>query len=286
MSGLYTIPADCCFVSTLAQGLWQRAAGDPMALARMTVYVPTRRAARHLREAFLRVTGAKAALLPRMKPLGDVDEVDLDFAGVDALGQALPAIAPLRRQMLLTRLVLAKNRVMPLEQAASLAKALAGLLDQVQTEGVSFADLHRLVPEEYAKHWQDTLAFLGLVTKLWPSVLAEEGCLDPAERRTMALEAQAQLWREAPPCDPVIAAGSTGSVPAVGRLMGVIAALPCGEVVLPGLDVDMEAQAWEAVSETHPQFMMKKWLETVGAGREEVKLWDGVPGVRRARVRL
>ncbi|MDD3181960.1 MAG: hypothetical protein PHD48_04045, partial [Alphaproteobacteria bacterium] len=64
MSRISTIPPDLCFVTTLAKGLWRRAEGDPMALARMTVYLPTRRAARHLREAFLRVTDSKAALLP------------------------------------------------------------------------------------------------------------------------------------------------------------------------------------------------------------------------------
>lgn len=275
MSGLYTIPSDCCFVTTLAQGLWRRAQDDPMALARMTVYLPTRRAARHLREAFLRVTEARAALLPRMKPLGDVDEVDLDFAGADALGDAPPAISPLRRRMLLTRLVCGKESALPLDQAASLAQALGLLLDQVQTEGRSFDDLCGLVPEHYAKHWQETLTFLELVTQAWPSILKEEGCLDPAARRNLALEAQADLWRASPPCDPVIAAGSTGSVPAVGRLMGVIAQLPQGEVILPGLDLDLEDEAWDAVAETHPQYTMKQWLQAEKLTRGDVCLWDG-----------
>lgn len=286
MSRIFTIPPDLCFVTTLAQGLWQRAGGDPLALARMTVYLPTRRAARHLREAFLRVTEAKAALLPRMKPLGDVDEVDLDFAGADALGEALPAIAPLRRQMLLTRVIAAKDKAMPLDQAASLARALGGLLDQVQTEGRSFDDLHKLVPENYAAHWKETLTFLEIVTHAWPEILKSEGCLDPASRRNLALEAQAELWRTAPPSDPVIAAGSTGSVPAVGRLMGVIAELPQGEVILPGLDLALDEDAWKAVSETHPQYTMKSWLESVSATRNDVKLWDGARAARPHRLSL
>ena len=35
---------------------------------------------------------------------------------------------------------------------------------------------------------------------------------------------------------PVIAAGSTGTVPATARLLATIASLPNGAVVLPGLD--------------------------------------------------
>lgn len=288
MKRVATIPSDLCFVTTLAQGLWARAGGDPLKLSSMTVYLPTRRACRHLREAFLRVTGARAALLPRMKPLGDVDEVDLDFADAAALGDLPPAITPLRRQMLLVQLVLKRDPDLPFDQAASLAQALGGLLDQAQTEGRDFADLEKLVPqkENYAAYWQQTLSFLQIVTSMWPKILQAEGCLDPAERRTRVLDAQGALWQAQPPADPIIAAGSTGSVPAVGRLMNVIAGLPKGEVILPGLDLSMDEEAWQEVKETHPQFTMKQWLSAANAVRQDVKLWDGCATVNTARVRL
>lgn len=51
-----------------------RPGGDPLALADVTVLVPTRRAARALREAFLAALGGRAAILPRIEPLGDIDE--------------------------------------------------------------------------------------------------------------------------------------------------------------------------------------------------------------------
>ena len=286
MKNVATIPAHQCFVTTLAHGLWQRANGDPLALSRMIVFLPTRRAARHLREAFLRVTNARAALLPRMKPLGDVDEIDLDFAGSQFLDNVPPSIGVLRRQMLLARAIRMKDKSIPLDQAASLAKALGDLLDQVQTEGLSFDDLHKLVPENYSKHWQETLRFLEIITHAWPSILQEEGCIDPATRRNLVFEAQARLWLAAPPEDPVIAAGSTGSVPAAARLMKVIAELPKGEVILPGLDTALDGQAWEAISETHPQYTMKQWLHAAGIDRRDVRCWDGSEDVNAPRINL
>ena len=149
-----TLPSGLCFVTTLAQGLWRRANEDPLALAQMQVFLPTRRACRHLREAFLRVTGARAALLPRMKPLGDVDETDLDFAESAALDDVPAALTPLRRQMLLMKQVLRKDPSLPLDQAASLADALGKLLDQIQTEERDFAGLETLAPDAYQAHWQ------------------------------------------------------------------------------------------------------------------------------------
>ena len=90
--------------------------------------------------------------------------------------------------------------------------------------------------QELAEHWQQIVLFLEIVTKNWPLILQEQGCLDPAQRRNLAMAAQAELWRKQPPVHPVIAAGSTGSVKATADLLNIIAALPQGAVILPGLD--------------------------------------------------
>jgi len=143
---LFTIPADRPFLATLAQGLVAMAEGDPLRLARMTVLLPTRRAARSLREAFLRLTAeggdpGAPLLLPRMRPIGDLDADELDFAAAEDETLAIPpAIPELRRRLLLTRLVLEWNsghgeRDLLPAQAASLAGALARLTDTAATEG-------------------------------------------------------------------------------------------------------------------------------------------------------
>ncbi len=192
-------------------------------------------------------------------PLGDVDidEIELRSEADDALfaGDATQpeALPSLRRQLLLTRMILADALAAP-DQAAQLARELARLLDQVATERLDLADLRTLVPEEYAAHWQKTLAFLAILIDRWPAALRQEGAVDAAIRRNAVLEAQAALWRDQPPTDPVIAAGSTGSIPATADLMAVIAALPAGAVVLPGLDQAMSDAAWDKLEASHPQF--------------------------------
>ena len=59
-------------------GLNFQAAGDPLALAQVTLYLPTRRACRLARDVFLKC--GDAALLPRIVPIGDVDADELAFA--------------------------------------------------------------------------------------------------------------------------------------------------------------------------------------------------------------
>src|SRR5208282_5916001 len=107
---VYTIPPGVAFVDALAAELLREHAGDPLALSRITVLLPTRRAVRSLREAFLRLSAGKALLLPRMTPLGDIDEEALAFAAEEVLlaGAALdipPAIPELRRRLLLAELI-------------------------------------------------------------------------------------------------------------------------------------------------------------------------------------
>jgi ATP-dependent helicase/nuclease subunit B len=283
---VFTIPAGLPFVDVLAAGILDKTSGDPLRLACVTVLLPTRRARRSLAEAFLRQSNGKALLLPRMVALGDVDEDEILFsgsfapedgvAGADAFGVP-PALSGLKRQLMLAKLVRAMDKEAGPEQAVDLAQELARLLDHVATERLSFDALVNLVPDDYAEHWQRTLEFLTIVTHRWPKVLEEEGALDPAERRNRLLDAQADAWRKRPPADSVIAAGSTGSIPATAALLSVVARLPQGAVVLPGLDRDASDDAWRAIAEHHPQFGMARLLEHLGVERGNVEFWPA-PG--------
>ena len=221
-SKVYTIAAHRPFLATLTAGLLGMAGDDPLQLPRVMVLLPTRRAVRSLREAFLRVApdGKEVGtplLLPRMRPIGDLgsDELSLSDAGEEDLAVPLP-IPELRRRLLLTRLVLhwgerrGEEALLP-GQAAALAASLARLLDKVATEGASFARIADLVPEGLAEHWRVVHQFLEILPQYWPRILAEEGGLDAASRRNRLLEQQTAAWRRSPPRHPVIAAGLIGS---------------------------------------------------------------------------
>lgn len=294
---VFTVAPGVPFVDALAAGILDRTGADPLALSAVTVLLPTRRACRALREAFLRRSGGAALLLPRMRPLGDVDEDDLilDAADDGPLGEdgggfdLPPAIPGLRRQLLLTRLVLAdKARAASPDQAVRLAEELARLIDQVHTERLDFADLDKLAPAEYAEHWQLTLEFLDIVTAKWPKILRAEGAVDPAHRRNLLLGRLAETWRKKPPTAPVIAAGSTGTIPATADLLAVVAALPAGQVVLPGLDRDAPDNVWAALGANHPQFGMARLLDRLEIDRADVKDWPAPEPIsaRRGRAHL
>jgi ATP-dependent helicase/nuclease subunit B len=184
-----------------------------------------------------------------------------------------PAIGPVRRRLLLTRLVLARSPAMTLEQAVRLAGELERFLDELHNEEVELGALDGLAPADLAEHWQETLVFLQILRQGWPAILAEEGRLDVAERRRRLLDGLAARWGQAPPAHPVVAAGVVGTIPSVARLLARIARLPDGCVVLPALDQAMDEQAWRSVGPSHPQHGLKRLLELMEIDRAAVRAW-------------
>src|SRR5262249_44349369 len=75
---------------------------------------------------------------------------------------------------------------------------------------------------------------------------------------------------------PVIAAGSTGSIPATAELLKAIATLPRGAVVLPGLDRGLTTEALALLTDparsphAHPQYGLVKLLGPLGVRPDAV----------------
>ena len=297
---VFTIPASVPFLPTLIEALVGGrlvpgfAAGhDPLALAKVTLYLPTRRACRIARDTFLATLRAEAAILPRIVAIGDVDADEIAFAEASNIAPAtaaldLPeALGGLERKTLLAELILKWAAAPGMRAAAGaslvasspagalgLAGDLARLMDDMITRQVPWDRLDGLVPDDVDEYWQRTLTFLQIARTQWPAILAERGAIEPAERRDRLIEAERARLKQHD--GPVIAAGSTGSMPATAALLETIANLPHGAVVLPGLDTDLDAAAWELIGDekatgpSHPQFAMQALLRRIGIAREAV----------------
>lgn len=279
MQKLFTIPAGIPFAKALASRLLEEHADKPETLPDILILLPTRRACRTLREAFLQLNNGKPIMLPRMQALGDIDEEELSLSIAGAQGtQNLiglkPVLPNMQRQILLARAV-QKHEDFPhgFDQALSLAKTLTHLIDQIHTENLDIKDLATLVPEDFADHWQITLDFLKILSEIWPQILDDMGMIDAALRRNLLINALSDFWQDTKPTKRIIAAGTTGSIPATANLLDVIANLPNGQIILPGLDQHIDDESWDSLAESHPQFGFKHLLAHMNILRENVALW-------------
>jgi ATP-dependent helicase/nuclease subunit B len=315
-----TIPAGLPFLATLAETLcdgrltplFRHDPSDPLSLSKVTIYLPTRRAVRVLRSAFVDLLGGRSAILPVIRPLGETDDDSGYFD--EALPATMDLAQPLSntaRLLELARLILAwRNKLpeivrsihsdSPLVAPASpadaiwLARNLAELIDSIETEDKDWSELGNLSAKDHALWWQLTAEFLQIASAFWPERLNELGKSSPARNRNAILRAEANRIETMQASGPIIIAGSTGSVPATADLIAAVAARVEGVIVLPGLDIGMPDTHWrmvapdmaDAAARSHSQYGLAMLLKRLGLTRDDVATLAEAPETlaRRAAI--
>ena len=316
-ANIFTIAPGAPFLKTFVTSLLDGRVVDgysshvgPLEIAEATIYVPTRRATRALADEFSRAINRPSVLLPRILPLGALEETEtglLGEAGRDgAYEPGLPeAAGEIARRMELAGLILEWAQFLshaivsvsaqgertfdthePFLVAATPADAwylsgeLANLIDELIIEDVAWERLDPLVMPEFDPYWRITLDFLNIAIEQWPKIFAECNLVDKARRQVALIEAQSRRMQDGALSCPVIAIGSTGTNRATARLLAAIARAPKGAVVLPGLDLDLDDRAWAMIagdpdqnieaSFTHPQAALSRLLGLLRVKRESV----------------
>lgn len=278
------VPMAAPFLETLARAWLEAARAAGRDVAEGLLILPTRRAARAAAAAFLAANGGPL-IMPRIAAIGAADEAALGIASGLELPPAIPAE---ERRAVLARLILGMGgrdgAPQRLAEALLLADDLAVLIDTAaQAEVDLAATLPGIVAPDLAVHWQRTLDFLTIVTRLWPEILADRGAVDPAQRLRRLIDAQADFWAGAPPAMPVWLGGLAVATPAVARLARVVAGLPAGRVVLAGFDPGMSEAEFAGLAEvpTHPQAGLYRLLTAMGVARDEMMALGGAQETAR-----
>ncbi|MGA0539589.1 double-strand break repair protein AddB [Neotabrizicola sp. VNH66] len=279
---LFGLPPGADFPERLATGLLERLSGTPPeALARVTLFLNTQRLRRRLRTAFM---AGGATLLPRMRLVSEL--------GADPLvAPAGPSVSSLGRRLelavLIGRLLEAEPDLAPRFALYDLGDSLAALMDEMRAEDVPPERLMQMNLEAHAAHWSRTRRFIELVERFFGTSAAP----DAEARQRLATLAQIARWRAAPPADPVIVAGSTGSRGTTALLMRAVAGLPQGALVVPGYDFDLPAAVWDSMdagpgAEDHPQFRYRRLMQALDLAPGQVLPWQDAPPPDPLRNRL
>jgi ATP-dependent helicase/nuclease subunit B len=311
-----TIPPGPPFLRTLAEGLlkgeivqsFRFDLREPEALADVTIFVPTRRAARVLRSEFALLLPHGSAILPVIRPLGETDDDSGFFeTALPESMDLLPPIGPVAAALELARLITVWRNSLPEAviafhggapviapaspaDAVWLAKELLTLIGEVETAEIEWDRLDDLDAQDYASWWQLTLEFLKIAHVYWPARLAELQASSASRHRNAVLKAEVARLATATHKGPVIVAGSTGSLPATTRLIDAVSQLEQGAVVLPGLDLTMPDEQWDCLALNspaggggadptifgHPQYGLSRLLEALHLKRDDVAA-HGVP---------
>ncbi|MEP5939174.1 MAG: double-strand break repair protein AddB [Erythrobacter sp.] len=299
---VYSIAAHRGFADALVAGLVPRYFDPDFGLSRLTLIVPSSRAARTISEAFIRHfgnDGREGLLMPRMAMVGDLDLDETLGSLMDPMGaDDIPAaVEPMQRWLELAD-VLAEALGDDAPSGAALlrlSRETAAVMDRLLVEEITpdrlLDDAVLGAFQHLSEHWQLSTRQFAICQAHWQQRLADNGLVDASTRRNMLFDRAAQRWRETPPVTPIVAAGVTSAAPALARLLRVISDLPAGSVILPDFDLSMDASAWDELGRagrsdepggkafagddafTHPQYHLKLLLNRMGVAREEVRQW-------------
>ncbi len=248
-------------------------------LSRWTIFLPTRRAANQLRLILLGASGQRALLLPRIKPIGDLDEnLTPDFEAETILP---PSMSPTGQFFALLSLLdqwanenpmisLAQEIKHSQTQSMAVATSLLKLVDQIETEEVNLDKIGDAYEADLSEHRNAILSLLSIIKTELPKLLHDQNLLGHSERRNRTIRLEAGRIALGQSKGPVIAAGSTGTIPATRALLRAIAEQPSGAVILPGLDLNLDDETWQTIKPDHPQFALKTMLGEFGLARSEV----------------
>ncbi|MGI9388897.1 MAG: double-strand break repair protein AddB [Boseongicola sp.] len=271
-SRVFGVPPGADFPAAVVDGILNRIADQPPeALARVQIIVNTQRMRRRLVSL---LQSGPARLLPRIDLITE--------AGRLIPTAELPDVVPdLQRKLDLARLIepLLESGAAPAPRSAlfDLADSLAGLLDELHSEGVSPNEILNLDVGDHSEHWVRSLQFFRIVQ----AYLAETGASsqDLEARRRAATEMVVETWRFRPPETPVLVVGSTGSRGTTFELMKSVASLPQGAIILPGFDNSMPKHVWSLLTdcdqplEDHPQYRFAVILKSLGLAPSDVLTW-------------
>ena len=269
---VYGLAPGIDFPQELVAGLVTRLKGQPpVAMGRIDLVVNTRRMQRRLREIF---DAGPASLLPRIHLIDNLDTL--------AAGIALPRPSPaLRRRLelitLVSKLLDQAPELAPRASLYDLSDSLAGLIDEMQGEGVPVEAITDLDVSDQSGHWERAKQFLDIAHRYLGKSVTRP---DPRARQRQIVAQMIAGWAETPPQHPIIVAGSTGSRGTSAMLMQAVAGLPQGAVILPGFDFDMPTSVWadmgeaqEQLSQDHPQYRFRHFLRALDLARSTIEPW-------------
>lgn len=273
-TNMFTIPATDSFIDALAVGVLRRYGEAPETLSRVLVLLPNHRSCDNLSKALLRHSRSDSLLLPRICPLGEVDENIIPELWQQGRVEARKPVSDHALKLILMQLVerwqgQQQGHSPSVNQLNALADSLTTLMNEMVREDISPETLRDIVPEHLAIYWQESLAFLEIALTALPAILAEKHLILRTERANQLMQAVCTLWQESPPEYPVIIAGTTGSMPTTASLIQTVLKLPEGVIVLPGL----EPEHTQEHSDQHPQATMLSLLAQCDVDAATVQDW-------------
>lgn len=270
---------------------------DPLYFSKITIYVPTQRAARSLREMLSLYCPLKSCILPRIFAIHNVDELqeslfyhldvpilqkrislyDSAFILTPLVQKWYESLSENSKSLFGSQNILVPNGI---AESLYLSFKLENLIEEMIQRESKIEILEELsLSKDLTQWWQINHEFLKIILTQWPKILEERKALTKSQIYKILLSRQIKIWKKKPPKFPVIALGLKEPV----EFISAISSLKEGAVYFQGLDLHLDEESWQALGvsqeedpaiATHPQYSYYNLLKALKITRSNVQQID------------
>ncbi len=258
---LFHIRAGQKFLPALAQGIIKRF--KYLNLGKVTILLPSIRSAIALKEELS--TYDSVDNLPKILTFKDIFYLAKNRCSPL---KDLPILSPIEYKINIANKIY-KHQNCSYNNAFSVACELHEIIEQLEKENIDLTTITSINLGELPQHIEKLINNFKIVI----SQLGKAQEISDAAIYNQAVTRLIAEWNINAPNNPIIAAGSTGSIKATSTLLEFLVNLPNGFVVLNAADIILSENSWNKINEYHPSFYIKKFLDHLAISRDSLVSW-------------
>ncbi|MDX1949367.1 MAG: PD-(D/E)XK nuclease family protein [Rickettsiales bacterium] len=257
-------------------------------LAKTRIFLPSRRSVAILKNEFVKQSGNKSIILPKIQAIGDIDELETSLETlnnsenienlINQKAKKLRVISRHQEILILTDIIrksrefgaggLNNARNISMHQALKLAESLLEILDDLKR----YKSINDNLVEDYfaelSKHKQISVNFVNFIRDEYPKILENKGFTTAIDKRNQILD---NFTKNIKTDDKIIIAGTLGTLSNTRELIKKTLTLKNGYYFLPFIDLDFNFNE-NSDNKTHHQFLVYKNLEQLNVSAAEIEI--------------
>jgi ATP-dependent helicase/nuclease subunit B len=281
-SRIYNIAANYHFLESLADFLLNKFSIEK--IAKLKILLPNRRLARSFQLILSKkITNNDSTFkLPKIKAISDINLDDFidNFANhqdlnlIHEIEEITNQLTKIKIESEIENLLFLSKKIKDWQEitkffggnfsnseALNIASNLLELFNESQKEAIDLGDLLNIDDSEDSLHRQFILQFLQQFYFEIKNSLLKNNLTSKTLYQNLITDQFSDFIQKFGHSDPIIIAGSTGSIKSTKKLIKTILELENGQVIIYGFDRDFRKNATGLNQESHPQFMINSLID-------------------------
>lgn len=266
------------FFATLSDLLSQNFGNE---IANLTILLPNHRSCREFEQTFVKKHDKNSIILPKIKAISDISFEDFfDFLPNDTILEMIDELIDIHLISGIDYLLFLGQKIRQLDvfgynidanQSLIIASQLENLFDEIEKNDIDIGKLHDIDDSNLSLHRQITLDFLKSFHVQIKNSLIRDNIFFNSSYQNFIINKFIEALNRYGTKNPIIIAGSTGSLSVGKKLIQAIAAQQNCLAVIYGFDHSLATLN----AQYHPNFLLNQLVEFLEINPASIQTYQG-----------